>query len=141
VTQSTGRLLTSCVAGDAEAAVAALVDGQPVALAPIGPGDALLRLQWAGASGGAHGRRRGGAVGRAAAWWMVATLLDVTAEWPLTGAELTSWSTELEWLAWRPEGATTGWDLRLAVADRDAGRAWAVEAVDAGEGRPSHPHT
>jgi hypothetical protein len=133
LTQSTGRLVTSCVAGDTEVAVATLVERRPVALAPIGPGDALLRLQWAGASGGAHGRRRGGAVGRAAAWWMVATLLGVAGEWPLTGAELTAWSDELEWVAWRPERTTSGWDLRLAVADPEAGRAWAVEAVDEGE--------
>ena len=130
--QSTGRLQTSCVAGDAETAVAALVDGGAVALSPVGPGDALLHLQWAGASGGAHGRRRGGAVGRAAAWWMLATLLDVTTEWPLTAAELTAWGGELAWLAWRPERATTGWDLRLAVSDPQTGRAWAVEALDAG---------
>jgi hypothetical protein len=133
VVQSTGRLQTTCVAGDAEAAIAALAGGRAVSLAHIGPGDALLRLQWAGASGGAHGRRRGGAVGRAVAWWMVATLLDVTAEWPLTAAELTAWGGELEWLAWRPEAGTSGWDLRLAVADPQAGRAWAVEAIDAGE--------
>jgi hypothetical protein len=64
---------------------------------------------------------------------MVATLLGVAGEWPLTGAELTAWSDELEWVAWRPERTTSGWDLRLAVADPEAGRAWAVEAVDEGE--------
>ena len=47
---------------------------------PLGVAELLGLLAFAGASGGVHGRRRGGAAGRAAAWWVArcATGLDRT---------------------------------------------------------------
>ena len=43
-------------------------------LAVLTPAEALAWLAWAGASGGAHGRRRGNAIGRFGAWWVLAAL-------------------------------------------------------------------
>ena len=45
--------------------------------------EALAWLAWAGASGGAHGRRRGAALGRFGALWVLAAVLDLTDEWPV----------------------------------------------------------
>ncbi|MFO7300253.1 MAG: DUF6183 family protein [Actinomycetes bacterium] len=125
--ESNGRCQVVTVEGGIAEAVAGLGLSR-ARLARISPADALLWMAWAGASGGAHGRRRGAAAGRYGAWWTVATLCDL--DWPaepdLVGAEVG----RLEW-AWFDDGAPgTGWQLRLAVADPDGGLAWAVSAID-----------
>jgi hypothetical protein len=78
VGQSEGRVEAVAVEGDAAGAVARLAPA--AAVEPISGGDALAWLQWCGASGGAYGRRRGGAAGRFAAWWTLAALAGVP--WP-----------------------------------------------------------
>lgn len=131
--QSEGRLAVAAVQGGAHDAVGALAP--EAATVPLDAGEALALLQWAGASGGAHGRRRGGAAGRFAAWWAAAALCGLP--WPEDGAdealaaELGEALGELEWLRWQREGGDAGWVLRLAVADPLDGLAWAVEATDA----------
>ncbi len=140
--QSEGRLAVVAVEGDAYAAVGALA-GEAAAV-PLAPDEAIGLLQWAGASGGARGRRRGGAAGRFAAWWAAAALCGLT--WPEDGAdedlarELGDALGDLEWLRWQRPEPESGWVLRLAVADPLDGLAWAVEAVDAADdattGRP-----
>jgi hypothetical protein len=136
--QSEGTLRTVSVEGDFENAVAALAGDDLVQLAECDLSTALLWLQWAAASGGAHGRRRGGAVGRALAWWLVATVAGVTDEWPIDGDELGRWGGELRWWLWSAAaGPSSGWLLRLAVADPELGVSWAVDALDAGERRPT----
>ena len=50
--------------------------------------DALAWLGWAGASGGAHGRRRGAAAGRLDAWMVLAELVGLGDVWPLDPDEL-----------------------------------------------------
>lgn len=106
-------------------------DSSDVLVAPLTRADALAWLGWAGASGGANGRRRGTAAGRFGALWTLAALIGATDEWPLPPDELGADSDGLEWCWWRPALAPDGWTVRLAVADPDAGVAWAVSVVDA----------
>ena len=81
--ESNGRLETIAVEGDAPSAIAALGlrSGRMV---EITAAEAMAHMAWAAASGGAHGRRRGSATGRARAWWAMTTLtgLDESAERP-----------------------------------------------------------
>lgn len=132
VVASNGAVATSAVRGGAEAAVAAFGHDE-VAWVDVPAQAALLRLAWAGASGGAHGRRRGAAAGRFAAWWALAALagLDgVDAEWPPPAGELGEAAAALRWAVWAPPGPRLGWSLHLAVEDPEDGLAWAVAATD-----------
>lgn len=130
--QSTGEVRTALVEGPAEAAIGALAD--KAVPARIDAADALALLQWAGASGGAKGRRPGGAAGRFAAFWAACAVAGL--DWPdepddtLTDA-LGEALGELRWVRWRRPEPERGWFLRLAVADPVDGLAWAVEATDA----------
>jgi hypothetical protein len=135
-TQSEGRVAAVTVDGDAAGAVAHIA---PVAaITPISGQQALAWLQWCGASGGAHGRRRGGAAGRFAAWWALAQLAGVP--WPeaagsddgLAG-ELGDALGELRWYRWSPATAASRddrWHLHIAVHDPVDGLAWAISASD-----------
>lgn len=130
VTESNGRADAVAVEGDAAGAVAAL--GPPtVRLADIAPADALAHMAWTAASGGAHGRRRGMAAGRFAAWWTVAAVADLLDDWPLPADEVGEVAHELRWYLWDAGEPVTGWSLRLAVEDQETGRAFALAAVDA----------
>ena len=88
-------------------------------------------LAWAGASGGAHGRRRGAAIGRFGAWWLVAALGAALDEWPLPPDEIGELVTELRWWWWDAGEPPLGWELQLAVEDPAEGYAWAISAHDA----------
>jgi hypothetical protein len=128
---SNGRAEVACVEGDADDAVSALGlsrwSSQPLMLA-----EALAWLGWAGASGGAHGRRRGAALGRFGALWVLAALLDLTEEWPVALDRLGIRAMSLRWSWWQPADSTGhGWQLRLAVADVEDGHGWAIDAADA----------
>jgi hypothetical protein len=132
--QSAGSARAVSVSGDARAALSALRGRGRAGLLRISPGEGIALLQWAGASGGAYGRRPGGAAGRFAAWWTAAALAGL--DWP-EGAvpsafadELGAAVGELEWYRWAGPESSGGWALRLAVADPADGLAWAVEAVD-----------
>jgi hypothetical protein len=92
---------------------------------------ALAWLAWAGASGGAHGRRRGGALGRFGAWWTAAALGGVVDRWPVAPGELGEIVTELDWWWWDASEPALGWELQLVVEDPDDGIAWAISARDA----------
>jgi hypothetical protein len=94
----------------------------------IRPEEAIAWMGWAGASGGAHGRRRGAAAGRYGAWWVVATLADL--EWPPDPEAIGEAAARLSW-GWFDDGSPdTGWQLRLTIADEDLGISWAISAVD-----------
>jgi len=69
------------VDGDAVGALAAL-GARHGRIAEVDLGHALAAMAWTGANGGAHGRRRGMAAGRFAAWWALAALtgLDVVSD-------------------------------------------------------------
>lgn len=128
--QSNGHRDTVTVEGTAGHAVRAL----GLSRARIGPltvEEALRWMVWAGASGGAHGRRRGAAAGRYGAWWVVATLCDL--DWPADPDEVGRAARRLNW-HWFDDGAPgTGWELRLAVEDPESGLAWAIAALDAAD--------
>jgi hypothetical protein len=126
VAESAGQARTAVVAGTAPNAVGCLVPD--ASLLPITAGEAFALLQWAGASGGAHGRRRGGAAGRFAAWWTAAAVAGL--DWPVEEDELGRAIHDLRWCRWKPPGPETGWVLRLAAEDRLDGLAWALEATD-----------
>jgi hypothetical protein len=127
---SDGRAEVVAVEGDAAAAVGALgiTTARAAALAPAA---AISWLAWAGASGGAHGRRRGAATGRFGAMWVLSALADVLDEWPVPLAELGELAGELRWWWWDAHEPVTGWQLQLAVEDPADGLAWAIAARDA----------
>lgn len=125
VRQSNGRALAAAVRGDHVDAVAALGVRRPRTV-EIGGADALAWMAWAAASGGAHGRRRGMAQGRFAAWWAVAALGgtdDLAEAGDVVG--------ELRWFWWDADEPVTGWQLHLGVHDPHEGLAWALTATDA----------
>lgn len=128
--QSNGRYDTSTVEGDGPAAIRALGLGR----AHVGAMDvatAFNWMVWAGASGGAHGQRRGAAAGRYGAWWAVASLCDL--EWPPAPSLVDDTVRRLRWL-WFDDGAPgTGWQLRIAIEDPQMGLSWAISAVDAAD--------
>lgn len=133
VRDSNGNCETTCVIGDAADALGAL-GLRRARLAPITGAEALAHLAWAGASGGAHGRRRGMALGRYGAWWTVAALLGALEDWPLDPAALGEGVNALDWWWWDADEPLTGWNLNLVVSERDGGDeslSWAIRAADA----------
>jgi hypothetical protein len=91
---------------------------------------ALEAMVWAGASGGAHGRRRGTPRGRAAAWWVILEILgydDVPDDLEQLGQE----AAELRWVLWDPGDRVGGWNLHIGIEDPTDGIAWVLSAVDA----------
>ena len=93
--------------------------------------EALEWLAWAGASGGAHGKRRGVATGRGEAWWLLATFIGLADEWPCNPDELGEVVISLEFTAFTYEKApTVGWGLHLVIEDPEEGLAIALRATD-----------
>jgi len=116
-TQSGGELRVQVVRGSAQDACCAVLEGRADAVraGAIDVTTLLRLLAFAGASGGVHGRRRGGAAGRSLAWWVVrcATGLDRVAQ--LDVEELEFRLEDLERFAFRvPEEAS--WRLEIALA-------------------------
>ncbi len=130
VNESNGRYEVVTVEGGAREAIRAIgLTRARVGQMPAGP--ALQWISWAGASGGAHGRRRGAAAGRYGAWWVVATLCDL--DWPPDPDEVGR-AVDRLFFHWFDDGSPgTGWELRMAIEDRDTGLAWAIAAVDAAD--------
>lgn len=130
-TESNGRAHAAAVHGDAAAALSAVVAEADVArMAEITPAQGMARMAWAAASGGAHGRRRGMAAGRFAAWWTAAALGGLLDDFPPEATELGDAIGELRWWAWDVGGPDSGWSCRLAVEDPADGLAWALDATD-----------
>lgn len=129
-TESNGRIETVAVEGDAYGAVAAIGPSQGRAI-EITPAEALAHLAWAGASGGAHGRRRGSATGRARAWWALTALTGLDQDADVHPDDLGQAANELTWLWWDTNDPATGWTLHLAIADQQHDVAWALSAQDA----------
>ncbi len=125
--QSNGAAEAVAVAGDAGHAIAALGESR-CSVASVAAGEALALVAWAGASGGAYGRRRGSPVGRFIAWWLVAALADL--EWPAPRHEVAEACAALQWHVWEPEDFTGGWSACVAVESPADGLAWALRAVD-----------
>ena len=115
--ESNGRAEVVAVEGDERVALAALGVSR-VRLAEVDAGYALATLAWAGASGGAHGRRRGMAIGRFGAWWLLAALGGVGDDWPIPPDDLDALARTLRWFVWDAHEPVAGWQVRLAVARR-----------------------
>jgi hypothetical protein len=130
MTESNGRVETVAVEGDAYSAVAALGlrSGRAV---EVTTAEAMAHMAWAAASGGAHGRRRGTATGRARTWWALTTLTGLDEQDTVDPDELGAAAEELTWLWWDANDPETGWNLHLAVEDPIDGLAWALTAQDA----------
>jgi hypothetical protein len=128
--ESNGRAEAVAVRGDALGAIAAL--GPPRArVAELDPAAALAFMAWAGASGGAHGRRRGLSAGRFGTWWALAALGGALDEWPLPADEMGDVATSLRWYSWDAWEPDTGWRFHLGVEDPEENLAWAIAATDA----------
>ena len=128
-TSSNGRAEVVCVDGDIAAALGAL-GVRRVRVCDLTPGEAIAWLAWAGASGGAHGRRPGAAAGRFGAWWFLASLGDLLDEWPVDPDELDELASELRWYRWNAYEPEVGWSLQIAIEDPVNNVAWAVTALD-----------
>ena len=128
-TASTGRAEMVCVEGAPLDALGAL-GARSVRLAEIPADEALARLAWAGASGGAHGRRRGMAIGRFSMWWLLGALGDLHDAWPPTNADIEALLDQLRWYRWDAHEPAGGWRLQLLVEDAGEGVAWAINAGD-----------
>ncbi|HUG08852.1 MAG TPA: hypothetical protein VMP13_08165 [Acidimicrobiia bacterium] len=130
VTESNGRYETSAVEGTALDAIRAL--GLTRArVGEMSTDEAIRWMAWAGASGGAHGRRRGAAAGRVGVWWAIATLCDLA--WPVEPDVMETALRKLSFY-WFDDGSPgTGWELRLAIEDASSGLGWAISAVDAAD--------
>ena len=125
--QSTGRVECHGVTGPVEHALQSLgIPGD--AISSVTPKDGLGRLAWAAASGAAHGRRRGAASGRFAAWWAAAALSGC--EWPCVESDLGAAVDQLEWFTFLPHLPTLGWELRLAIHSPAQHCSWALSATD-----------
>ena len=128
--QSNGKCQTAAVSGNALSAIRALGLSN-ARVAEVTLTEACAWMGWAGASGGAHGRRRGAAAGRFGVWWVLATLLDF--DWPVEPDELSTQASRLRWFRFDDDSPGTGWQLRLAVEDVEDGLAWAISAVDSAD--------
>jgi hypothetical protein len=129
VASSNGTSRGVAVEGDGPLAISGLLTEGPATATPIDGASALALMAWAAASGGAHGRRRGMAAGRATAWWTAAVVAGMTDDWPADPDALGQAVGELDWWTWSTTGAT-GWICRIAVADPVEGLAWALDAHD-----------
>jgi len=104
----------------------AVIAGDSARRSAIEPADALALAAWAGASGGAHGRRRGAAGGRQRAWALVAAAAGLELPWsPDAVGRATA---DAAWWTWDDASALSGWTLRLAWSTTRG--AWAVDARD-----------
>jgi len=128
--ESNGRADVVCVEGTIAEAIGAL-GVQRGRVAPLTLPDALRWMAWAGASGGAFGRRRGAALGRFGAWWLVAALGGALDEWPLSPHAIGELGEELQWWWWDADEPHLGWELQLVVSLPAEGLSWAISARDA----------
>jgi hypothetical protein len=127
INESNGAARTAVVEGDATGAASALaVDG--FLLGPLTTEEALQRMAWAGASGGAYGRRRGAALGRFLALYTSSLISDL--RWPPDWDELGATLDQLSFYRFDEPEVGEGWILRLVVEDAEQGWAAAISASD-----------
>jgi hypothetical protein len=148
LTESNGIARAVVVEGDAVAAVSCLT-GDEFRIGPLTTEEALQRMAWAASSGGAHGRRRGAALGRFTSLYTGALITDLA--WPPTFDELGDGLGELNFCRWEEDSAppkavaevrsdrppddpaassSGGWLLHLAIEDPEQGWAAAISATD-----------
>ncbi|MGH2805955.1 MAG: DUF6183 family protein [Actinomycetota bacterium] len=127
VAESNGAARAVVVEGDAIGAASNLTFGT-LGVGALGVEEALQRLAWAAASGGAHGRRRGAAFGRFMAWYTVCLLGDI--RWPGTPDQVRDRARQLRWYRWDEGEVEEGWVLRIAVEEPTDGWSVALVATD-----------
>lgn len=127
VAESNGAARVAVVEGSAIGAASQLTYGS-LLIGELDVAEALQRMAWASASGGAHGRRRGAAFGRFMAFYSVATLGDLG--WPASASSIGETASRLRWYRWAEGTPEKGWVLRLAVEDPIDGWAVAIGATD-----------
>ena len=125
--ESNGAARAVVVDGDEIAAISAIAF-EHLRIGELSGPEALQRIAWAAASGGAHGRRRGTALGRSMAWYLVALLGDV--RWPAPPEDIGAALDELSWFYWDEGEPEEGWVLRIAVSDPEHGWSAAIAATD-----------
>jgi len=117
--ESGGQAKAVVIEGDAMQAIGSLGYSEAAAL-EIGFEQALELMAWAAASGGTHGRRRGAAFGRFAAWWASAEVCDLP--WPPEPERLKQEASNLMWFVFEQAGQDpSGWRLGLACSSPDEG--------------------
>ena len=127
VAESNGAAKVAVVEGGAAGAASHLTYGS-LLLGELDVAEALQRVAWAAASGGARGRRRGAAYGRFMAFYVVSTLGDLG--WPVAADAIEEAASRFRWYRWSEGDHETGWVLRLAVEDPVDGWAVALGATD-----------
>jgi hypothetical protein len=126
-TESNGAARAVVVDGDARAATSALTYDR-LRIGELSLEEAAQRIAWAASSGGAHGRRRGVALGRFATLYLVALLVDLP--WPPDFVRLGELARGLRWFRFDEAEPERGWVLRIAVEDTEHGWAAAIAATD-----------
>jgi hypothetical protein len=128
-TSSNGTLQVGAARGDETHALASIGIASAT-LRELNPTQALALLAWAGASGGAFGRRRGAAAGRDGAWWLLGALSGRSDQWPLEHDQIGDVVHSLKWWWFDADQSPTGWQLQLVIVDEQRGLSWAVNARD-----------
>ena len=132
--QSGGEVHVRAVASDVDAAVSTLLDAAgvagPVRCGPITTPELFAHVAHAGASGGVHGRRRGGAAGRSLAWWVARCATGLDREAAVDAEELEFRLEDVRRVAFRTPGEAA-WRLELALGSGGGGAGagaaeWAV---------------
>jgi hypothetical protein len=127
VSESSGAARAVIVEGDAVGAVSNLTF-ERVHIGVLDPAEAIQRVAWAAASGGAHGRRRGAAFGRFMAFYLIGVLGDLG--WPAAPDAIGATAARFKWYVWDEDATEEGWVFRLAVEDPNDGWAAAIGATD-----------
>jgi len=131
--QSNGSASIAVVEGGLEEALGAL-NINSARIAVVSPQEALSLLAWAGASGGAHGKRKGVATGRSDAWWFLATFTGLAEDWPCDADELGEVIESLQYFVFENDDSrNAGWNLELVICDPDEGLSVALRAHDFAE--------
>ena len=126
---SNGTLQIGAARGDETHALAS-VGIASATLRELEPTQALALLAWAGARGGAYGRRRGAAAGRDSSWWLLGALSGRVDQWPLKNDEVGDVLHSLTWRWFDADQSPTGWQLQLVIVDEQRGLSWAINARD-----------
>ena len=127
VSESSGAARAVIVEGDARGAVSNLTF-ERLTIGPLSPEEAIQRVAWAAASGGAHGRRRGAAFGRFMAFYLVSVLGDLG--WPAPPDAIGATAARFRWFYWDEGAIEEGWVFRIALEHPDDGWAAAIGATD-----------
>jgi hypothetical protein len=128
-TSSNGTLQVGAARGNKTHALASIGIASAT-LRELEPTNALALLAWAGASGGAFGRRRGAAAGRDSAWWLLGALSGRSDQWPLANDVMGDVLNSLKWWWFDADQNPTGWQLQLVIVDEQRGLSWAINARD-----------